>query len=64
VVLQLGGWAWGLQLTVKNKLVRKTFTKPRKRAHVNAVMNHKMPGSSRVAAPLVDSQEGLSSRSE
>jgi hypothetical protein len=37
------------------------------RAYVNAVMNsgfHKMLGSSRVAAQLAASQEGLSSKSE
>jgi hypothetical protein len=34
------------------------------RALVNTVMNHKMLGSSRVAAQLAASQEGLSSMSE
>jgi hypothetical protein len=29
VVLQLGGWAWGSQLTVKYKLVTKILNKPR-----------------------------------
>jgi hypothetical protein len=38
--------------------------KDRWRAYVNAVMNHKMLESSRVAAQLAASEEGLSSRSE
>jgi hypothetical protein len=66
--------AWGLCVGLatphrKNKLVTKTFTKPRTwrgpmwtRWWTSGF--HKMLGSSRVAAQLAASQEGLSSMSE